>query len=176
MKWDIKANKGLLTTGLVGAVVLTSAFQAIELPNVSQAVPVDQFVNFESAHVHPIDMTPDGNLLLAVNTANNSLEVFSAVNGVLGHVSSIPVGLDPVSVRARNNSEAWVVDQVSDEISIVDLTQNIVVRSLTTEDEPADVVFAGGTPATKAFVSCAGRRACWYLTCPTWMGPRPKCS
>ena len=159
MKWDIKANKGLLTTGLVGAVVLTSAFQAIELPNVSQAVPVDQFVNFESAHVHPIDMTPDGNLLLAVNTANNSLEVFSAVNGVLGHVSSIPVGLDPVSVRARNNSEAWVVDQVSDEISIVDLTQNIVVRSLTTEDEPADVVFAGGTPATKAFVSCAGRES-----------------
>ncbi|MBS1499706.1 MAG: beta-propeller fold lactonase family protein, partial [Bacteroidetes bacterium] len=71
------------------------------------------------------------------------------------NTASIPVGLDPVTVRVRTNTEAWVVDQVSDEISIIDLATNRVVRSLITEDEPADVVFA----QNKAFVSCAGRES-----------------
>ncbi len=88
-------------------------------------------------------MTPDGTKLLAVNTANNTLEVFQLGGPMLLNIASIPVGLDPVTVRVRSNTEAWVVDQVSDEISIVDLTTNRVVRSLATEDEPADVVFAG---------------------------------
>ncbi|HRH69107.1 MAG TPA: hypothetical protein PLB89_06355 [Flavobacteriales bacterium] len=117
------------------------------------AVPLSDFVNFESAHVHPIDKTPDGTKLLAVNTANNSLEVFVlSATGML-HSASIPVGVDPVTVRARTNNEAWVVNTISDEISIVDLTLKATIRSLTTENEPSDVVFAG-SPA-KAFVSCA---------------------
>ncbi len=32
------------------------------------------FVNWENAHVHPLDLTPDGQSLLAVNTADNRLE------------------------------------------------------------------------------------------------------
>ncbi|HQW87716.1 MAG TPA: beta-propeller fold lactonase family protein, partial [Flavobacteriales bacterium] len=155
----ITRNKFLIAGALLGGVVFTSAFQAYELPNVGSAVPADQFVNFESAHVHPLDLTPDGTKLLAVNTANNALEVFQVTPNNLLLQASIPVGLDPVTVRVRSNTEAWVVNQVSDEVSIVDLTQNIVVRSLLTEDEPADVVFAGGVPATKAFVSCAGRES-----------------
>ncbi|MBK8950779.1 MAG: YncE family protein [Flavobacteriales bacterium] len=155
----ITRNKFLIAGALLGGVVFTSAFQAYELPNVGSAVPANQFVNFESAHVHPLDLTPDGTKLLAVNTANNALEVFQVTPNNLLLQASIPVGLDPVTVRVRSNTEAWVVNQVSDEVSIVDLTQNIVVRSLLTEDEPADVVFAGGVPATKAFVSCAGRES-----------------
>lgn len=58
-----------------------------------------------------------------------------------------------MTVRVRSNTEAWVVNTVSDEISIVDLTLKATVRSLTTENEPADVVFAGSP--LKAFVSCA---------------------
>lgn len=155
----ITRNKFLIAGALLGGVLFTSAFQAYELPNVGSAVPANQFVNFESAHVHPLDLTPDGTKLLAVNTANNALEVFQVTPNNLLLQASIPVGLDPVTVRVRSNTEAWVVNQVSDEVSIVDLTQNIVVRSLLTEDEPADVVFAGGVPATKAFVSCAGRES-----------------
>ncbi|MCB0792453.1 MAG: beta-propeller fold lactonase family protein [Flavobacteriales bacterium] len=147
----------LVGVSLTGAVIAASAFQAFELPNVGSAVPASDFMNFESAHVHPLDMTPDGTKLLAVNTANNSLEVFQITAHELLNVASIPVGLDPVTVRVRSNTEAWVVDQVSDEVSIVDLTQNVVVRSLATEDEPADVVFAG-TPQ-KAFVSCGGKES-----------------
>ncbi len=137
--------------------MLTSAFQQYELPNAGSAVPTSTFANFESAHVHPLDMTPDGTKLLAVNTANNSLEVFQLGGPMMLNVASIPVGLDPVTVRVRSNTEAWVVDQVSDEISIVDLSTNRVVRSLSTEDEPADVVFAGSP--LKAFVSCAQRES-----------------
>ena len=36
-------------------------------------------------------------------------------------IGAVPVGLDPVSVRARSNTEAWVVNHVSDSVSIVDL-------------------------------------------------------
>ncbi|MBL8769693.1 MAG: hypothetical protein JNL94_20145, partial [Planctomycetes bacterium] len=34
------------------------------------------FVNWENPHVHPIDLTPDGATLLAVNTPDNRLELF----------------------------------------------------------------------------------------------------
>ncbi|MCB0763176.1 MAG: hypothetical protein R2815_08125 [Flavobacteriales bacterium] len=151
-----RRNSMIVMTGLA-AVIGLSAFETLERTRdegtAKQAVPVSDFTNFESAHVHPLDMTPDGTKLLAVNTGNNSLEVFSIGENGLLHTATIPVGLDPVTVRARTNNEAWVVDQVSDEISIVDLSLNAVVRSVPTENEPADVVFAG-TPQ-KAFVSIA---------------------
>ena len=107
------------------------------------------FVNWESPHVSPVDLTPDGNLLLVVNTADNQLEVISTQTREV--VDSIPVGLDPVSVRARNNNKAWVVNHVSDSISIVNLSRGTVVRTLYPGDEPADVVFAGNPE--RAFVS-----------------------
>ena len=80
------------------------------------------FVNWESPHVNPIDMTPGGTRLLVVNTADNRLEVMKTADSGLTLEASIPVGLDPVSVRARSNSEAWVVNHISDSISVVDLT------------------------------------------------------
>ncbi len=113
----------------------------------------EPFVNWETPQVHPLDLTPDGQRLLAVNTADDRLEVFALKGGTAVHVGSIPVGLDPVSVRARSSDEVWVVNHVSDSISIVDVTARNVVRTLQTDDEPTDVVFAG-TPQ-RAFVSCS---------------------
>ncbi len=101
------------------------------------------FVNWESPHVSPIDLTPDGSLLLAVNTADNRLEVFTVSVSGLVALGSVPVGLDPVSVRARTNTEAWVVNHISDTVSIVDLVTMNVTGTLYPGDEPADVVFAG---------------------------------
>ncbi|QSQ12318.1 YncE family protein [Myxococcus landrumensis] len=111
------------------------------------------FVNWEHPHVHPLELTPDGARLLAVNTADNRLLVFSLSSGTPVLTASIPVGLDPVSVRARSNTEAWVVNHVSDSVSIVDLTTSNVKATVPTDDEPADVVFAG-TPQ-RAFISCS---------------------
>lgn len=112
------------------------------------------FVNWESPHVHPLELTPDGKLLLAVNTADQRLEVFTLESGLPVGCASIPVGLDPVSVRARHATEAWVVNRVSDSVSVVDLATGHVVATLATEDEPADVVFAG--EPERAWVSCEG--------------------
>lgn len=108
------------------------------------------FVNWETPQVHPLDMTPDGSKLLAVNTADNRLEVFSIMGNGLAHTGSIPVGLDPVSVRARTNTEVWVINHISDSFSIVDLAAMNVVTTISTGDEPTDVVFAGSPQ--RAFV------------------------
>ncbi|MBL8803344.1 MAG: beta-propeller fold lactonase family protein [Planctomycetes bacterium] len=112
-----------------------------------------EFVNWETPHVHPLELTPDGKRLLAVNTADARLEVFELTDDGPQHSFSVPVGLDPVSVRALSNSRAWVVNHVSDSVSVVDLQARNVVATLHTEDEPADVVFASG--GRRAFVSCS---------------------
>jgi len=110
------------------------------------------FVNFESPQSHPLDVTPDGTTLLAVNTADGQLEVFDLVAGLPVRRGSVPVGVDPVSVRARSNAEAWVVNQISDSVSVVDLATMRVTRTILVGDEPSDIVFAGPKGA-KAFVS-----------------------
>ncbi len=115
------------------------------------------FINWETPHVHPMDRTPDGQKLLAVNTADNRLEVFSIASGVPVRIGSVPVGLDPCSVRARGNNEAWVVNHISDTVSVVNLTTLNVVTTLRTADEPWDVVFASGPSGQRAFVSCTLR-------------------
>jgi YVTN family beta-propeller protein len=113
-------------------------------------------VNWETAHVHPMDITPDGTRLLAVNTADNRLSIFDISSGVPSLLFEVPVGLDPISVRARTNTEAWVINNISDSISIVNLTTRNVVHTIGTKDEPSDVIFASGPGgAARAFVTCS---------------------
>jgi YVTN family beta-propeller protein len=111
------------------------------------------FVNFESPQSHPIDVTPDGSVLVACNTADGVLEVFDLVAGIPQRRGSVAVGVDPVSVRVRGNAEAWVVNHVSDSVSVVDLATMRVRRTVSVGDEPADIVFAGSPQ--RAFVSLA---------------------
>jgi YVTN family beta-propeller protein len=109
------------------------------------------FVNWENHPVHPLEITPDGTRLLATNLPDDRLEVFDITGQSPTHVGSIPVGLDPVSVRAISDSRAWVVNTISDSVSVVDLGTMNTVRTIRTGDEPFDVAFAGG----RAFVSCS---------------------
>ncbi len=109
------------------------------------------FLNWETPQVHPLDITPDGYKLLACNTADNRLEVFTLTASGPVKAGSVPVGLDPVSVRARTSTEVWVVNHISDSISVVDLTTMNVRATIATGDEPCDVVFAG--KPSRAFVS-----------------------
>lgn len=112
--------------------------------------------SFEVGHVHPLDTTPDGKRLLSVNTANGTLEVFDISGDTVTLSAVIKVGMDPVTVRAASNDEAWVVNVLSDSVSIVDLNTRSVKTTLATDDEPADVVFAGSP--RRAYVSCAQAR------------------
>jgi len=114
--------------------------------------PPSSFKSFEAPQIHPLALTPDGTRLLAVNTPNATLSIFQLVSGSPVLTAEIPVGLEPVSVAARNNREAWVVNWMSDSVSIVDLTTGNVVRTIDVGDEPTDVIFANN----KAFVCVSG--------------------
>jgi DNA-binding beta-propeller fold protein YncE len=117
------------------------------------------FINFETPPVHPLDINSAGTLLAACNTPDNRLEVF-AINGTTGALAapvSIPVGFAPVSARFRTDTEVWVVNHISDTVTIVDLSLGRVVKLIRTSDEPADVVFVddAGLSETVAAVSCS---------------------
>lgn len=146
--------------GFVSVVVLASAGVASALFMEDAGTPgtygqraSSSFVNWETPHTHPIGMTPDGSRLLAVNTPDNRLAVFNITGSNPVLIAEVPVGLDPVAVRARTNTEVWVVNHISDSVSIVDLTTMNVRATLKTQDEPRDVVFAGNPQ--RAFVSCS---------------------
>ena len=104
--------------------------------------------NFESPPVHPVELTPNGKHLLVAHLADHRLVAYYLGGDTPYRVTEIMVGLEPVTVRARDNDEVWVVNHISDSISIVKLSQKSVVRTILVGDEPTDVVFAAG----KAFV------------------------
>ena len=121
------------------------------------------FVTFETGQVRPLALSPDGRTLLALNTPDARLEVFVVNGGDVSQVASVPVGLEPVAVAARTNAEVWVVNHLSDSVSIVDIgaTPPRVVRTLLVGDEPRDIVFAGPTDGgghfRRAFITTARR-------------------
>ncbi len=125
---------------------------------ISVAARADDFANFEIAPISPLALSGDGKRLLVANTADDRLEVYAV--GAEGlplpsHLGTVAVGLGPVSVRARTAREAWVVNQLSDSISIVDLTAMQVVRTLQVGNEPSDVAFVETAQGPRAFVSLA---------------------
>jgi YVTN family beta-propeller protein len=111
------------------------------------------FVNFETPPVQPVALSPDGSRLAVCNLADGRLELFDISSGTALALGSVPVGIDPVSVRFRTAGEAWVVNHISDSISVVDVEARRVVATIQTLDTPADVIFAGSP--RRAFVSCA---------------------
>jgi YVTN family beta-propeller protein len=110
------------------------------------------YVNFEGKQTRPISLSPDGTRLFAVNTPDARLSVFDVTHPLNPFlIAEIPVGVEPVSVTPRDNDEVWVVNEVSDSVSIVSVSRRIVTDTIYVKDEPADVVFAAG----KAFISAA---------------------
>jgi YVTN family beta-propeller protein len=111
---------------------------------------------FESGPVRPLALSPDGSTLFACNIPDAQLEIFQVTAGGLVHTGAVPVGLEPVAVAARSNGEVWVVNHLSDSISIVDVATRRVTRTLLVGDEPRDIVFAGSAH-DRAFITAAHR-------------------
>src|SRR5262249_41825430 len=101
----------------------------------------------------------------------NRLEIFRVSEGGLHHRGSVSVGLEPVAVAAASDDEVWVVNHLSDSVSIVriagggdegsadDWAEPVVgrvVRTLLVGDEPRDIVFAG-PDRRRAFITTAHR-------------------
>src|SRR6185503_7607332 len=108
------------------------------------------------AQTSPVRLSPDGSRLFAVNTPDARLSVFDlSQSSGPALIAEILVGIEPVSVNPRTNDEVWVVNQVSDSISIVSVSRGIVTDTINVKDEPVDVVFAGN----KAFVTASRSNA-----------------
>jgi DNA-binding beta-propeller fold protein YncE len=110
---------------------------------------------FESIPSRPLALSSDATRLYSLNTPDGHLEIYDVSGALPVRLGSVPVGLDPVAVALRDDGEAWVVNKVSDSVSIVDLaaTPPRVKQTLLVGDEPSDVVFASG----RAFVTTARR-------------------
>lgn len=114
---------------------------------------------FETLQVRPLALSPNGHLLFAANTPDNRLEIFKVTHKGLHSIGSVEVGLEPVAVAARSDDEVWVVNHLSDSISIVDVSdadRARVTRTLLVGDEPRDIAFAGPTH-DRAFITTAHR-------------------
>ena len=136
---------------IAAAGVLAAGLLAYPRHVVSRTAISNDFVHFESAHVHPAVLTPNGTRLLVVNTPDNRLSVFDVTGAQPARIAEIPVGLEPVSVAAQDDNTAWVVNNLSDDVSVVDLTTMHVKATVRVGDEPNDVVFAGSP--RRAYVS-----------------------
>lgn len=145
-------------------IVLAIALVAERAP--AQDLSHLDFTNFESSHVRPLALSPDGSQLFAVNTPDNRIAVFDVTPDGLDLAVEVPVGLEPVALAARTNgsggTEVWVVNHLSDSVSIVVIDpvvhgQSRVVATLQVGDEPRDIVFAGFGGTSRAFVTTARR-------------------
>src|SRR5215471_12728316 len=114
---------------------------------------------FETLQVRPLALSPSGKWLFAANTPDNRLEVFAVGAGELKSVSSVVVGLEPLAVAARPNGDVWVVNHLSDSVSVVHVDDDghaQLVDTLLVGDEPRDIVFAGPN-GSRAFITTAHR-------------------
>ena len=115
------------------------------------------FVAYESGQVRPLALSADGQRLYAVNTPDNKLEIFSIAGG-LTSLASVPVGLEPIALAEDPEGRVWVVNHLSDSISVVEVNavEPHVTQTLLVGDEPRDIVFAG-TNRERAFITTAHR-------------------
>jgi YVTN family beta-propeller protein len=135
----------------MGGAVVAAAWAAVAL--------AQSFVEFETVATRPLALSASGTELYAVNTPDNQLEILNVGAGGVSRKASVPVGMEPVAVAVRpGTSEVWVVNHLSDSVSIVDVGTSPprVVRTLLVGDEPRDIVFAG-SPANRAFITTAHR-------------------
>ena len=171
MTWKWKAAAGMLT-GIVPMIVASTFIVPVAgSPRAGQSVNRHSYTLFESGPVRPLALSPGGKMLYAANTPDNRLEVFRVTGEGLQHRGSVSVGLEPVAVAAVSDDEVWVVNHLSDSVSIVEITGGKdddtdghgtgrpvgrVVRTLLVGDEPRDIVFAG-PGRSRAFITTAHR-------------------
>jgi YVTN family beta-propeller protein len=150
---------GALALALAGCNTAAPAEPQIGRATQALAGASPRFTEFESGQVRPMALAPNGKRLYVVNTPDDRLEIFDVKPSGLAYKTSVTVGLEPVALAMRNNDEVWVVNHLSDSVSIVDVSEldNLrVTKTLLVGDEPRDIVFAG-PQKTRAFITTAHR-------------------
>jgi len=158
----MNSSRRLRRTLFRGATLAAAIFLALGTAEEANATALESYTLFESGQVRPLALSPNGKFLFAVNTPDNRLEIFAVkqFGAELEHRASVPVGLEPVAVAARSDTEVWVVNHLSDSISVIKIDPfgygGAVVRTLLVGDEPRDIVF-GGLNKRRAFITAAHR-------------------
>jgi YVTN family beta-propeller protein len=124
------------------------------------------FFNFESPQSHGLASSVDGEHLLVVNTPARCLVVLAVTEPTSPRVvAEIPVGLEPVSVASRSAEEAWVVNHLSDSVSVIDVSRGVVIETIPVGGRPGDIVFAADEQL--AFVSSMADRCVCVINTAT---------
>jgi YVTN family beta-propeller protein len=153
------------TPDLGPAAATTAALTSLDPAATALAAPAPlphssgpPFVAFESGPVRPIALSRDGTRLFVANIPDGRVEIFAVDRNGLRHQTSVAVGLEPVALALRDDRELWVINHLSDSVSIIDLAGDAphVARTLLVGDEPRDIVFAG-RDRTRAFITTARR-------------------
>ncbi len=137
---------------------LFASMAAIATIAPTQSALAADFALFETGPVRSMARSGDGSELYVVNIPDAQLEIFSVSDIGLVKTASVPVGLEPCAVAVAPDGRVYVVNHLSDSVSIVDpaATPPAVVRTLLVGDEPRDIVFAGAG-ASRAFITTAHR-------------------
>ena len=141
-----RLKPGLAVVVLIGLMLPTSF--ALGAP--------PEFLAFESGPVRPMALSADGSELYVVNTPDGQLEVYDVYPAGMIRSHSIAVGLEPVAVGVHSTGHIFVVNHLSDSVSIIDPATRSIVRTLLVGDEPRDIVFAGPSDSL-VFISTAHR-------------------
>lgn len=132
----------------------------------AHAEPASDYTLFEADPVRPIAVLPSTGLVAVANTADDYLDLSRPTASGVQACGAIKVGMRPVAVavvrESRTDAELWVVNHLSDSVSVVRLDPSAcsgeVVETLPTGDEPRDIVVAknrGGD--RRVFVTTAHR-------------------
>src|SRR5262245_35550442 len=121
MTWKWKAVAVMASASLFVIVAANFIVRAGGAPLAPHNFNRHSYTLFESGPVRPLALSPSGRTLYAANTPDNRLEIFQVTEHGLRHRGSVSVGLEPVAVAAVSDEEVWVVNQLSDSVSIVEI-------------------------------------------------------
>src|SRR5688572_18565535 len=120
----------------------------------------NNYTLFEAGAVRPVAVLDHGTVAVT-NIPDDRVELFRPHGNGVKRCGSVKVGMRPVALAAVG-SKLWVVNHLSDSVSVVDVDERRcsgeVERTLLVGDEPRDVVSARAANGTRwAFVTTAHR-------------------
>jgi len=133
---------------------------------IPHAAPADDYTSFEADPVRPVAVIPSTGLVAIANTTDDFLDLARPTPSGVRACGAVKVGMRPVAVAvvrdSRDLAELWVVNHLSDSVSVVHVDPRAcvgeVVDTLYTGDEPRDVVVARNRDdEARVFVTSAHR-------------------
>jgi len=120
---------------------------------------------FEEDPVRPVAALENSGYVAALNVPDDYLELFAPAKNGLKHCASVKVGMRPVAIgvitETKQHARLWVVNHLSDSISILDINLKkcsaSLVDTIAVGDEPRDIVVANTPVGKRVFVSMAHR-------------------